>query len=92
MPTERRRVYYSGRVQGVGFRATAHSLAQAHNIAGFVRNLDDGRVELVAEGEGSDVDNFLAAIQAAFGRRIRQVDSNVESPGDSPYPDFSIRY
>ena len=51
MPRVRRRVYFSGRVQGVGFRFTCQSLARGFEVAGYVRNLPDGRVELVAEGE-----------------------------------------
>src|SRR6187455_864933 len=51
MPTERRRVWYEGRVQGVGFRYTARGLAGGFPVSGYVRNLDDGRVELVAEGD-----------------------------------------
>ena len=53
MPRERRRVVFSGRVQGVGFRFTCQSLARGFDVAGYVRNLADGRVELVAEGEPS---------------------------------------
>jgi acylphosphatase len=47
---ERRTVFYSGLVQGVGFRYTTQRIAQQHAFAGFVRNLPDGRVQLVAEG------------------------------------------
>ena len=48
-----KRVLYSGRVQGVGFRYTTQALAAGHPIAGYVRNLPTGEVELVAEGEES---------------------------------------
>ena len=47
---EQREVYYQGRVQGVGFRYAVRSLARRFAVDGFVRNLSDGRVELVAEG------------------------------------------
>src|SRR5262245_51276190 len=49
---ERRTVYYTGHVQGVGFRYTARAAAQSCDVVGFVRNLDDGRVQIVAEGGG----------------------------------------
>lgn len=48
-------VYYSGTVQGVGFRFTARGLAQRHAVNGYVRNLEDGRVEVLAAGEKEEV-------------------------------------
>ena len=57
-----KRVLYSGRVQGVGFRYTAHDLAAGYPIAGYVRNLPSGEVELVAEGEPDAVEAFLDAV------------------------------
>jgi acylphosphatase len=57
-----KRVTYSGSVQGVGFRYTTRRLAHGFPVAGFVRNLPDGDVEIVAEGEASDVEAFLAAV------------------------------
>ncbi len=50
MPIERRRVFYSGRVQGVGFRFISQGLARDFQVSGSVRNLADGRVELLAQG------------------------------------------
>jgi acylphosphatase len=57
-----KRVVYQGRVQGVGFRYTAAGLARGYAVAGFVRNLPSGEVELVAEGAPDQVDAFLAAV------------------------------
>jgi acylphosphatase len=62
MPTVCKRVYYSGHVQGVGFRYTAQGLARGYPVAGYVRNLSSGEVELVAEGEPAQVEAFLAAV------------------------------
>ena len=73
MPRDRRRVYFSGRVQGVGFRFTCQSLARRFDIAGYVRNLSDGRVELVAEGESGELDAFLTAIRTEMDRFIKDV-------------------
>ncbi|MDD4179587.1 MAG: acylphosphatase [Candidatus Margulisbacteria bacterium] len=56
-------VHYSGRVQGVGFRFTAEDLANARGIKGYVKNLADGRVELVAEGEESILKEFLDSLK-----------------------------
>jgi acylphosphatase len=57
-------VFYSGRVQGVGFRATVRHLARGYDVTGTVRNLADGRVELVAEGAKAELEAFLEGIAA----------------------------
>jgi acylphosphatase len=73
----RLRIYYSGRVQGVGFRYTAKSLATSFEVTGTVRNLLDARVELIAEGEREELDAFRRAIQdSEVGRFIRQEETN----------------
>jgi acylphosphatase len=92
MAIERRRVFYRGRVQGVGFRATAWHIARRFAVAGFVRNLDDGRVELLAEGEPGEVAAFLDAVAARFGDLIRGADVQAEPPGEEPLEDFSISH
>ncbi len=56
-------IYYSGNVQGVGFRYTVRSVATGYEVTGTVRNLPDGRVELVAEGARSELDAFRQAIR-----------------------------
>ena len=56
-------VFYEGRVQGVGFRYTARRVAAGFDLAGYVRNLPDGRVELVASGDEEEVDGFLQAVR-----------------------------
>ena len=53
---ELREIHYSGHVQGVGFRATAYSIASGLAVTGYVRNLPDGRVQLVAEGAANQLD------------------------------------
>jgi len=55
-------VYYSGRVQGVGFRYTVKTVAMGFETTGLVRNLPDGRVELTAEGERDELETFKQAI------------------------------
>ena len=57
------RVYYEGRVQGVGFRATVRGVAEGFEVNGWVRNLADGRVEMLAQGESAEIKDFLAAIR-----------------------------
>jgi acylphosphatase len=58
-------VYFAGRVQGVGFRYTAKTVATGFEITGTIRNLPDGRVELVAEGDMAELDAFRADLRDA---------------------------
>ncbi len=92
MQRECRRVYYSGRVQGVGFRFTSHHVARGFDVAGFVRNLPDGRVELFAEGTRSEIDAFLRAIQDTLGRHIREVTVEACPPSTPPAAGFTIEH
>lgn len=62
---ERMTVLYSGRVQGVGFRYAAKTTAAGYEVTGTVRNLTDGRVELVAEGDRAECEAFRAGIRDA---------------------------
>jgi acylphosphatase len=55
-------VFYSGRVHGVGFRVTVRQLACGYDVTGTVRNLPDGRVELIAEGLRPELEAFLTGI------------------------------
>lgn len=57
------RALYAGKVQGVGFRSSVHSLAKGFEISGQVSNLADGRVEVLASGEDREVDDFFTAIR-----------------------------
>jgi acylphosphatase len=70
MATERVRVLYSGRVQGVGFRYTAAAVARGLPVAGFVRNLGDGRVEMVAEGERAALESLLGNVRSRMAGGI----------------------
>jgi acylphosphatase len=73
-------VRYSGMVQGVGFRATAVMIARDHPVAGFVKNLPDGRVELWAEGVPADVDKFLKAIRDHWKDDISKEEAEDRKP------------
>ena len=63
MKRSRMHIFYSGRVQGVGFRYTVKSVAAGFEVTGTVRNLLDGRVELVAEGPREELEAFRQAIR-----------------------------
>lgn len=82
-------VYYTGRVQGVGFRYAAQRIAGRFKVTGYVRNLSNGEVELVAEGEPTDVTYLLAAVAERMAGYIDQVREHDEPSGG--YCDFDIR-
>ena len=86
----RKRVHYRGDVQGVGFRATARSIAGRHEVAGYVKNLPDGRVELVAEGEPGAVDQFLNAVADRLSGHIRDTRAETIDRAD-PLDGFEVR-
>lgn len=68
---QRRQIFYTGHVQGVGFRYTTCQIAGKFAVTGFVRNLPDGRVELLAEGTEPELTAFLTAIDERLGAHIR---------------------
>lgn len=70
-------VYYSGRVQGVGFRYTTSRVAGRFAVAGYVMNLHDGRVELVVEADRKEALGFLAAVQEELGGYITDVEQEI---------------
>ncbi len=88
---ERREVLYSGRVQGVGFRYTARSIARQFDVAGYVKNLPDGGVELVLEGRPEEVRAMLRTIQSEMGRYIREV-REIPSPATGGFSGFDVRF
>jgi len=65
-------IIFTGQVQGVGFRFTAHRIANRHQLSGFVRNLPDGCVEVFAQGRTEDVNGCVEDIKADFAGYIRQ--------------------
>jgi len=88
---QRREAYFSGRVQGVGFRYTTRYVASRYKVAGYVRNLRDGRVEVVVEGLVSELDAFFSEIGAGLGRYIADVQQTVLPP-TGEFHQFDIRF
>jgi acylphosphatase len=89
--TQRRSVYYSGHVQGVGFRYTARAIAFSFDVTGFIRNLADGRVELVAEGKPSELDEFLIQLRDHMSGHIRDIKIDTQ-PATGEFMGFEVRH
>ena len=88
--TVRRTVRYAGRVQGVGFRFTAQETAAVFRVTGYVQNLHDGRVLMVAEGARSEVERFCRALEVTMQRNITGTDVD-EQLAEPQCSDFTIR-
>ncbi|MCX5686720.1 MAG: acylphosphatase [Candidatus Omnitrophica bacterium] len=83
--------YYDGSVQGVGFRYTVQRSAEALGLAGWARNLPDGRVEVILEGTKADIKKFLQKIESVFSQYIRDADVEWgEATGE--FNGFDIRF
>jgi acylphosphatase len=83
-------VYISGRVQGVFFRAETQRAAMSFNLTGWVRNMADGRVEAVFEGEDTSVDKMLAWCHVGPpAARVQEVITN-EEPHTGEFRNFSV--
>jgi acylphosphatase len=87
-----RRVYhFTGRVQGVGFRYTTQNIALRHNVQGYVRNLRDGRVELVMEGDDGEMDEIVQTLRQRMAENVRKIESQV-APATGEFQQFCIRH
>ena len=87
----RAHVFVSGNVQGVYFRATTRKTAERHDVDGWVRNLDDGRVEAVFEGPEDDVERLVEFChEGSDAARVDDVDVSYEEP--EGVEGFRIRY
>ena len=84
--------FYSGRVHGVGFRITAEEMAHSLGVVGWVKNLRDGRVELVAEADEATLERFLDAIRnGPMKNFITQVEISWSNATET-FDEFEIRY
>jgi len=88
---QRREVHYRGLVQGVGFRYTVRRIAARFRVTGYVRNLPDGRVHLVAEGPPEELDGLLEAVRTAMHRYIERADQTA-GPATGQFRHFEIRF
>lgn len=88
----RLQVYFSGHVQGVGFRYTVQRLALGFDVTGWVKNLSDGRVEMLVEGERGELEAFQAAIPNAGLRRFIRETQLDWSNGTGEFRGFEIAH
>ena len=84
-------IIFTGRVQGVGFRFTAHRIARGNLLKGYVRNLPNGSVEMLAQGYTEDVDDCINNIKESFAGYITDTQID-ELPLDPLYKDFKITF
>ena len=84
-------VVYTGRVQGVGFRFTAQRIALRYELAGYVKNLPTGQVEMFVQGHPDDVADCLRDISESFAAYIRDTKIN-EVPANPNYTQFTIAF
>ena len=84
-------IIFTGRVQGIGFRFTALNVANRYQLTGLVRNLPDGTVEVVAQGNPDDIDDCIRDIEKSFDGYVRE--TKVEDvPFNPQYKDFKLTF
>ncbi len=92
MPKVRVHAFISGRVQGVFYRDNTKRAAEKLGLTGWVRNLPDGRVEVVAEGEKNDIDRLISYLhKGPLIAKVEKVDFNIKK-FIGEYSEFSVRY
>jgi len=91
MAMVRKHVYYKGAVQGVGFRYTTMRVAGGYAVMGFVRNLPDGRVDVVVEGEAREIEAFLTDLADSMQGYIRHAQIEDE-PYTGEFRRFDLRF
>ena len=87
----RQMCYFSGRVQGVGFRYTVQNLALQYNVRGYVKNLADGRVELVMEGPDGEMNHLVDDISQKMNGYIKSVDKST-APATGEFKQFYVKH
>jgi acylphosphatase len=87
-----RRVFLTGKVQGVGFRAFTQEQAELLGVTGYVRNLTDGRVEALAEGRRAVLAELMRRLEAGpSAAEVRSMETE-DLPSSEQYETFTIHY
>ena len=91
LANKRIHIYYTGSVQGIGFRYTAERIALSLGLTGWAKNLPNGRVEVLCEGKETEIEKFLRKIEDTFKGYVRDMD--VEwSTATGEFSGFDIRF
>ena len=89
---QRAHLFYSGRVQGIGFRYAAEKFAMDLGLVGWIKNLPDGRVEVLCEGPKNKIELFLQQVrESSLGAYIKKADCRWEKPTHE-FAEFSIEF
>jgi len=91
VPVHRCTCHFTGRVQGVGFRYTAQNIALQYDVGGYVRNLPDGRVEVVMEGPDPEIDGLIDSLKQKMNCYIQRLERHLDPP-TGEFNRFSIRH
>ena len=91
MNVVRNRVVFTGRVQGVGFRHATKMQARSYDVCGYVRNLEDGTVELVIEGECEEVASFIVSVQERMAGVIKETETVIDV-ASGEFAEFTVQY
>lgn len=86
-----RHVIFGGRVQGVGFRFTVFNIASRCQLTGYVRNVANGTVEMVAQGHADDVEDCIRDIRDTYSAHIADVEIEEADPNPA-YTEFKITF
>jgi acylphosphatase len=86
-----RKIVFSGRVQGIGFRFTALNIANRYELKGYVRNVPDNSVEMFAQGMAEMIDDCVRDLQDSFMGTISHIDIEDATP-DPKITDFRITF
>lgn len=84
-------IVFSGSVQGVGFRFTALKIANRYHLTGYVRNLPNGSVEMLAQGPAETIDGCIRDIEDSFAGYVRRTDIETVTP-DTKLTNFRITF
>ena len=82
-------ILYSGMVQGVGFRYTTQRIAKSLGLQGWVKNLPDGGVEILAQGPKEAIENMIKELGSHFGSYIREKNISFSKP-QGQFKDFQV--
>ncbi len=95
MDSLKQELIISGRVQGVGFRYTSKQVAQRYDVTGWVKNLTNGTVQIVVEGQQAEIDRYLddliATVNATGYGRVESIECESVAEATREFSSFFIR-